>query len=197
MRRSLLIVSVPLMFLITALLQPGVGWSADNPRPHSPVVDSLRSVTLRALTPDEIITCERVRQMQIRQMPFRMFDARGKNVYDFSHIEGATMPVDDEFFERLEMSKRQVISVPPDPDEYLERYTAKIPRETRIVTYCDPGCQSSVILMLKLKVLGFKNVKVMLEGFKTWQQKGYPATVGTPHLESGLTAKMSAAAPKK
>lgn len=185
MRRYSLIVGVCIFIVAGAFAAAPLLAAQESVRRDTPTMhgNDLGRVMLRPLDPEEIITCDAVRQMQIKNMPFRIFDARNKAIYDYSHITGAILPTGEEFFKQQDLAKRQVIPIPPNPDVYLEKTTEKYPRDVRIVTYCDPGCSASAMLLLKLKALGFINVKSMAEGFTTWEKKGYPVTIGTPPLE--------------
>ena len=54
--------------------------------------------------------------------------------------------------------------------EWMKSYPANQP----VVTYCNSNCHASATLALRLKQLGFTNVRSMEEGIQAWQQKGYP-----------------------
>jgi len=53
--------------------------------------------------------------------------------------------------------------------------------ETPIVTYCDgETCELSHNLALFLREAGFLNTRVLVNGWKLWQQSGLPVASGTP-----------------
>jgi len=59
--------------------------------------------------------------------------------------------------------------------------TQELDLETRIVTYCDgETCELSHDLALFLRDAGFLNTRVLVNGWKLWQQSGLPVTSGTP-----------------
>jgi rhodanese-related sulfurtransferase len=90
-------------------------------------------------------------------------DARSVEDYAHGHIQGArSLPwheVDINF-----------IGVTQDLD-----------LETPIITYCDgETCELSHDLAFFLRDAGFKNSRVLVNGWKLWQQSGLPVAAGTP-----------------
>jgi periplasmic divalent cation tolerance protein len=120
------------------------------------------------------ISADELRQLQIRKVPLILFDARSKADYDQSHIEGAVLPIPESYYEEMKKFRAQLIQAPPDFDAALLRATTSIPRETRIVTYCNVHCSAAELLAKQLKSLGFENVSFMKEGIQAWAAKGYP-----------------------
>lgn len=60
-------------------------------------------------------------------------------------------------------------------DEYFNRVWDKIPDNARIVTYCDgEDCSLSEELAKELLSMGYKNVKVLLNGWTRWLEAGLP-----------------------
>ena len=60
-------------------------------------------------------------------------------------------------------------------DEYFNRVWDKIPDNARIVTYCDgEDCSLSEELAKELLPMGYKNVKVLLNGWTRWVEAGLP-----------------------
>jgi rhodanese-related sulfurtransferase len=60
-------------------------------------------------------------------------------------------------------------------DEYVDRVWDKIPDTTWIVTYCDgEHCSLSEDLAKELSSMGYKKVKVLLNGWTRWLEAGLP-----------------------
>ncbi len=67
------------------------------------------------------------------------------------------------------------------PDTKFDKYVGFMPanKKTPIVTFCGGyGCDKSHIVANKLRVLGYKNIKVLAAGFPAWKKAGYPTTGG-------------------
>jgi rhodanese-related sulfurtransferase len=57
-----------------------------------------------------------------------------------------------------------------------EKAVAGIPKDREIVVYCSQvSCDLSLRVAEKLQTLGFTRVTVFLEGFRAWDEAGYPA----------------------
>ena len=84
-------------------------------------------------------------------------DARTEETYMEGHVKGAlSFPV-GEF------------------DLRLETFFAQYPMEQPIVAYCSGRtCEDSHQLARLLIDFGYENVKVMIDGFPGWAEKGYP-----------------------
>jgi len=88
-------------------------------------------------------------------------DARPLELFEAGHIQGAlTVPL-AEF------------------DEMIEKVLAELPEEGLIVTYCDgEDCDLSAHLALKLKEIGYKNVRVLHNGWSAWKSNQLPFQSG-------------------
>jgi rhodanese-related sulfurtransferase len=64
-------------------------------------------------------------------------------------------------------------------DEYVDRVWDKIPDNAWIVTYCDgEHCSLSEDLAKELSSMGYKKVKVLLNGWTRWLEAGLPVERG-------------------
>ena len=64
-------------------------------------------------------------------------------------------------------------------NEYMDRLFDSIPDDARIVTYCDgERCSLSEDLAKELVSMGYKNVKVLLNGWTRWLEAGLPVEKG-------------------
>ena len=53
---------------------------------------------------------------------------------------------------------------------------AGIAKDREIVVYCDQvSCDLSLRVAERLQGMGFRRVQVFLEGFRAWDEAGYPA----------------------
>lgn len=108
------------------------------------------------LFPENCITADQLRhRLAVEQVI--VLDVRGQKSYERSHIQGASL------------ARR-------NRDGQLAENLKHYPKNALIVTYCDAGCQTSSAVAIQIKRAGFKNVKVLEEGFQAWQQKGYPVS---------------------
>lgn len=84
-------------------------------------------------------------------------DARPKDQYDEGHIQKA-------------------ISLPwQEVDTYFMEVATQFDDQVKIITYCDgESCELSHELALFLKEMGFNNVKVLVNGWSSWQEAGLP-----------------------
>lgn len=65
-------------------------------------------------------------------------------------------------------------------DQYFGCVMDKIPDDARIVTYCDgETCHLSEDLAEELVFMGYKNVKVLLNGWTRWREAGFPVETGS------------------
>ena len=88
-------------------------------------------------------------------------DARSKEEFEKGHIKGA-------------------ISLPyKDADwKFVEAMTG-VSEESAVITYCDgEKCELSMELAVFLRNTGYKNVKVLSNGWAVWKQNGLPVEVG-------------------
>ncbi len=169
---------------------PAVVTSAEPVQTPAKAVDVATGASWRPLGPNEIISADNLRKMQLAGVDVLILDARDKTVYDTAHIEGAKTSLPAEFYREMSLFKKGVIAVPPDPDQALEQAMKGIPKDKPLVTYCNVGCKASAALFLKLKGLGFTNVLDMEEGLQSWQGKGYPVSIGTTGLSSDTVEEL-------
>ena len=137
-------------------------------------VDAVARASWRPLTVDEIISPEELRGLQLTGKESVIFDARDKESYDKRHIEGAFLPLGSDFYEQSKLFKLKLIDTAPDMESELEKSTQHYPKNIPVVTYCNRGCKASAALLLKLKKLGFTDVRAMEDGIQAWEEKGYP-----------------------
>jgi rhodanese-related sulfurtransferase/uncharacterized membrane protein YphA (DoxX/SURF4 family) len=84
-------------------------------------------------------------------------DARTPELYREGHIQGA-------------------LNVPlAEFDQMMERVLTDLPEEALIVTYCDgEECDLSAQLALKLRKIGYENVRVLHNGWSVWKSHQLP-----------------------
>ena len=124
---------------------------------------------------DEIISADELRQKQLHNESLVLFDARGSQSYRDDHIEGAVLPMTQDYYDREELFRKGALPEEgSNQDDALGEATQKYPKETPIVAYCNANCGASAALLSRLKKLGFKNVRAMTEGIQEWERKGYP-----------------------
>lgn len=112
--------------------------------------------------------------MQSRKADLILLDARSSKSYEAEHIEGARLPLEPDYYQMQALFQANVTPSPPNVDDFLKRSMEPTPRGTKIITYCHKGCQASEVLMVKLRELGFTDVKFMRDGLDAWKEKGYP-----------------------
>ena len=85
-------------------------------------------------------------------------DARPLELYQEGHIQGA-------------------LNVPlAEFDRMIEKVVMDLPEDTLIVTYCDgEDCDLSAELALKLKEIGYENVRVLHNGWGLWKDHQLPS----------------------
>jgi len=88
-------------------------------------------------------------------------DARSMAEYDAGHIKGA-------------------ISLPyKEVDWKFVEAMAGVSEESAVITYCDgETCELSMELAVFLRNAGYKNVKVLSNGWSAWKQNGLPVETG-------------------
>jgi rhodanese-related sulfurtransferase len=85
-------------------------------------------------------------------------DARSPELYQKGHIQGARNLPLAEF------------------DQLSEKVFMEFPEDTPIVTYCDgEDCILSAELALKLKEIGYGNVRVLHNGWSVWKSYRLPS----------------------
>lgn len=84
-------------------------------------------------------------------------DARSPELYDQGHIEGARNLPWEHF------------------EQYYEGSLADLPPDALIIAYCDgEGCSLSKELALALFDKGHRNVRVLVNGWGLWTERGLP-----------------------
>ena len=85
-------------------------------------------------------------------------DARPLELYQEGHIQGA-------------------LNVPlAEFDRMIEKVVMDLPEDALIVTYCDgEDCDLSAELALKLKEIGYENVRVLHNGWGLWKDHQLPS----------------------
>lgn len=105
-----------------------------------------------------------------------LYDARNVRSYQAGHIEGARLPLTEDFYKEQELFRLRVTQTPPDMDKALVRAMEGLDRSSPIVTYCDAHCGAGKVLLAKLKGLGFTQVQALEGGYQAWEEKGYPVS---------------------
>jgi rhodanese-related sulfurtransferase len=90
-------------------------------------------------------------------------DARPQDLYREGHIQGA-------------------INLPlADFDRMADKVVQDLPEDALLVTYCDgEDCALSAELAVKLKEIGFENVRVLHDGWNRWRNRNLPVQMGEP-----------------
>ncbi len=84
-------------------------------------------------------------------------DARPKEVFDTGHIEGAKSLPWENF------------------DRYFPETMSDVPKDSIIITYCDgESCSLSKELAAALAARGYGHVRVLVDGWRLWQQFNLP-----------------------
>ena len=85
-------------------------------------------------------------------------DARTRDTYDEGHIKGA-------------------VSLPLGQfDDNIAEFISRHPLTTPIVTYCSGrNCKDSHELAQLLLAVGYRDIRIFVDGFPPWKQKGYPS----------------------
>ena len=126
------------------------------------------------LSEEELITKEELRQMQVENSKFTLFDARGKSSYDSGHIIGAILALPNEYYIQKELLEQGLLKQPMDYHQTLAKAMERYPKNADIVTYCNANCKASASFLKQLQALGFTNVRAMEEGYQAWDDAGYP-----------------------
>lgn len=95
-----------------------------------------------------------------------ILDARSPDLFAEGHIQGA-------------------LNLPPEElEKGLDTFLAEIPPESMIITYCDgETCNLSKELALALLERGYRNARVLVNGWTVWQERGLPTEIGSPFRE--------------
>ncbi len=166
------------LFFIVILIGLSEGRAAadESHAVHAPA--SAIQLSLKDLRKDELISVDELRDLQIKQTDFVLFDARARRSYQAAHIEGAVLPLTPAYYTQDELFRNKIIASAPDRAKALAEATQNYPKDTPIVTYCNRNCNASTVLLLDLKRLGFTNVRAMEDGMQAWEEKNYPMAVG-------------------
>lgn len=149
----------------------------DNQANLKPLSVYSSKVTLHGVYPEEVISMKELRDMQMKKRKILIFDARAKKSYDDGHIEQALLPLSENYYRTEELFRTGIIkSMTLDRDKDLADHMNQYPKNIPVVTYCSDGCQAGSVLLLQLKRLGFTDVRVLDDGFQTWQKNGYPVS---------------------
>ena len=125
----------------------------------------------------ESVTPEELRKIQEDEPSVKIFDARSKTEFNKQHIAGATLPMPPEHYRQEALFQQKIVSAPPDEAADLNESMASLARTTPIITYCSRNCGLSKGLMIRLKALGFTNVRYLAGGIDSWREKKYPIEV--------------------
>jgi len=90
-------------------------------------------------------------------------DARSRADYQLGHIQGAlNLPVHEGDFGRR-----------------LQEFSLKVDHEKELIVYCDgTSCSLSPKLASVLKGLGYRDVKILINGWTEWTMAGMPFEAG-------------------
>ncbi|GEM_PF-1360825 len=146
------------------------------------VISAASCGALLAAEPSEAISSDELRHLQLEKVDLILWDARDKDSFDASHIQGASLPLDDAFYKASELYAKGFLPEAPDAPQALKERVAPLDRSKLIVTYCNRNCKASEMLAMQLKKLGFTQVRWMEEGLQAWEEKGYPVAIEVPKL---------------
>ena len=121
----------------------------------APITPSATPSTESGFKPKFIKAIDVLNKVSKKDKNLHLFDVRDKKSFDEGHIEGA-----------LNM-----------PLPIVAENVKDIPKESEIVTYCGCPHHLSSIGAEHLTNLGYKDVKVLDEGFWFWKDHKYPMTV--------------------
>lgn len=89
-------------------------------------------------------------------------DARSSGLYGEGHIKGAKNLPWQSF------------------EEFVDKVIPDISQDAQIVTYCDgENCSLSEDLARELSLMGYKKVRVLVNGWTIWTEKGLPVEKGS------------------
>ncbi|MBI2095005.1 MAG: rhodanese-like domain-containing protein [Candidatus Omnitrophica bacterium] len=103
---------------------------------------------------------------------FLILDARGKFAFDAGHVDGAVLALSPGYYREAELFVKGALAVPPDPHAALVEAMKGVPRNKKIIAYCNAGCAAATALLVELKGLGFTNVREMEGGYQAWMAGG-------------------------
>ena len=137
---------------------------------------SPKRVKWAGLYEEELISMKEVREKQVRGEKFLLIDARNWKSFNEAHIQGAVLSLTPDYYRQEEQFRQGIVRELPETGPVLAKQMKKYLKNTEIVTYCNEHCEASAVLLLKLKRLGYNNVRAMESGFQAWQSKGYPVS---------------------
>ncbi len=140
----------------------------------SPLAAEEAAVHSHAVPAEELISAEELKDALARKEDLVLLDARNKRTYDALHIEGAVLPMSEDFYFEQDLFAQRIVAKAPDSNMALSDGMGKYPLTVRIVTYCDTNCGASAVLAANLRRLGYTDVRVMKEGMQTWEKNGFP-----------------------
>ncbi len=89
-----------------------------------------------------------------------LVDARSGEDYATSHIESAL---------NLPFATREQLA---------EQFVRRVPSSTRVIVYCDTGCDASARLAAWLVAKGWTDVAEFTDGMSSWGAAGLPVSTG-------------------
>jgi rhodanese-related sulfurtransferase len=89
-----------------------------------------------------------------------LIDSRPSDQYAAGHIKGALS---------LPFEERQKL---------LEQFVETVPSSTRVIVYCDAGCDTAPRLASWLRGKGWSDAAVFQAGYSAWQDAGLPVATG-------------------
>ena len=93
-------------------------------------------------------------------------DARSQNEYEAGHVQDAFQMSTEDF------NGSEVLN-------YLDK-------DGPLVVYCSGGqCDASKNLVKLLQLAGYKQARIMEDGYPAWKQAGYPTATGKPLVGGG------------
>jgi len=120
---------------------------------------SLTGVTESSAATASLATPQDVRDA-LAQEHAVLVDSRETAQYEAGHLKGA-------------------LSVPfPERERRYEELLQSVPSATRIVVYCDQGCDTASRLASWLRTKGWPHVSVFESGFSAWRGAGLPVSTG-------------------
>ena len=123
---------------------------------------SLRERLQAAAADDPVVSLDEAVRLH-REGKALFLDARSAGWFEAGRVKGAR-------------------NLPPkELEARFEAVLRGVDRQTPIVTYCDgETCDLSHQLALALKAKGFKNVRVLVNGWSVWTRKGLPVEEDKP-----------------
>lgn len=109
---------------------------------------------------------------------YTILDTREAKEYQKGHVKGAlNFPI---LLTYANQTKNGKITSPQKIEKLFRELGLDI--DTSIVVYDDGIFFDAARLFWTLEVYGFKNIKILNAGFKEWQEKNFPTSSTTPHV---------------